>query len=331
MNAERLPNPLKWAAGVARDAFLTWGSLLRIMVPVIILVKIAKELELIGYLAMPLAPLMEWIGLPREMGLVWATAMINNIYGALVVLSSLAGKAPMTSAQATVLGLMILVAHNLPVEIKIAQASGARWPFQTALRIVGAVTLGFVTSRILEVSGLLGEPAAVVFTPSGEAGGLIGWAYGEALNLLMILAIITGLLAFVRILGLIKATDLLHGVLRPVFGRLGIGPEASALTVIGLTMGIAYGGGLIIREAESGKVRPEEVFRSLAFLGLCHSLFEDSLLLATIGGSLTVLLWGRLLFAVLAVALIFRLTKNLAGAAAGRYFYGPPPGLRVSD
>lgn len=320
-------NPVSWAARVVRDAFLTWVALLRIMIPVVILVKIAKELKLIDYLAMPLDPLMAFLGLPREMGLVWATAVVNNIYGALVVFSSLAERAPLTVAQATVLGLMILVAHNLPVEIKIAQASGARWPFQTALRLCGAVMLGFLASRLMEAFGVLGEPAVVVFKPSPESADLMGWALGEARNLLMILAIIAGLLAFVRFLDLIRATGLIHRVLNPVFGRLGIGQEASALTVIGLTMGIAYGGGLIIKEAGSGKIKPDEVFRSLGFLGLCHSLFEDSLLLATIGGSFSVLLWGRLFFAFLVTALIFRLTRNLGEAAAARWFYGPGTAL----
>ena len=63
-----------------KDATRISLDLFKIMVPVVIAVKILQELNLIGYLAAPLAPIMKLVGLPGEMGLVWATAPVNNIY-----------------------------------------------------------------------------------------------------------------------------------------------------------------------------------------------------------------------------------------------------------
>ena len=108
------------------DALKSSFVLFRIMVPIIILVKILQELDVIKYLAIPLAPIMKFVGLPGELGLVWATAILNNLYGAMVVLLSLVRDAPITAAQATVLCTMMLVAHTLPIELKIAQASTTR-------------------------------------------------------------------------------------------------------------------------------------------------------------------------------------------------------------
>ena len=56
-----------------------------------------------------------------------------------------------------------------------------------------------------------------------------------------------------RILYAIKVIDLMNKILRPVLKLIGIGPKASAITVIGLTMGLSYGGGLIINEARDRK------------------------------------------------------------------------------
>jgi hypothetical protein len=105
-------------------------ELYKIMIPIIIAVKILQDLGLIAWLALPLAPVMHLVGLPGEMGLVWATALVNNIYGSMIVFVSLAGQHDLTVAQVTVLGVMILIAHGLPVELQIVRKSGPRMGFQ---------------------------------------------------------------------------------------------------------------------------------------------------------------------------------------------------------
>jgi hypothetical protein len=59
-----------------RDAARISLDLYKVMVPVIIGVKILKELDLISYLAVPLGPLMELAGLPANMGLAYGGGLI---------------------------------------------------------------------------------------------------------------------------------------------------------------------------------------------------------------------------------------------------------------
>ena len=80
---------------------------------------------------------------------------------------------------------------------------------------------------------------------------------------------------------------------------------------------------MIIGEARSGRLPRREIFFSLAFLGLCHSLFEDSLLLVLIGGSLPILVLGRLLFAVMVVALLVRLTGSWSDERFATWWLAP--------
>ncbi|MFP4159217.1 MAG: nucleoside recognition domain-containing protein, partial [Desulfobacterales bacterium] len=126
---------------VFREAGRVSLDLFRIMIPILILVKLLQEMGWIAYLALPLNPMMKIVGLPPEMGLVWATALVNNIYGAAIVFLSLSPELSLTSAQVTVLSTMILVAHALPVEVKIAQESGNRFLFQAFIRVGGALLL----------------------------------------------------------------------------------------------------------------------------------------------------------------------------------------------
>lgn len=298
--------------GLAKDAITASLELFKVMVPILIGVKILQELGLIQYLALPLEPVMEMVGLPAEMGLVWASALINNIYTGMIVLASLVGDAPLTSAQATVIGVLILVGHGLPVECAIARKSGARFLFQVISRMVGAFILAWLLHAIYTTTGTLQGPAPMLFTPEGGGDqSILAWSISQLENLASIVLIIFSLMTVMRILTAIRVIELMNRILRPVLSLIGIGPKASAITVIGLTMGLSYGGGLIINEAKNGSVGKEDVFYSLTLMGLCHSLIEDSLLITLIGGHISGVMWGRLAFAILAMAAIVQVVRRL--------------------
>lgn len=303
------------SARVCRELFV-------VMIPVVIAVKVLQELGAVPYLAMPLTPLMALVGLPPEMGLVWATALLNNIYSAVIVFLSL-DSAALTQAQVTVLATLILVAHNMPVELGIARKSGARLRFQLVARLGGALALGMLLNAAYKATGTLQGPAVVLFTrPEAVAAPTLWlWTLGEGQKLATIALIVTALMALMRILTAVGVIGLLNRLLRPVLRLIGIGPAASGITVAGLTLGVAYGGGLIIFEAKSGRVDKRDVFFSLTLMGLCHSLIEDTLLMAMLGAHLSGILWARLLFALAATALLVKCSARLAPGLADRLLW----------
>jgi len=323
------PTSLKEPAlSLVRDALSVSYHLFKVMIPVLIVVKVLKELGLIRLLAVPLEPVMGLVGLPAEMGLVWATAMLNNIYSSIVVLLTLVDGAPLTTAQATVLGTMILVAHSLPVELKIAQKSGPRLLFQAAVRIGSALLIGWVLHLVYDGLELLEDPVNILLSPEAGAspGGepIAAWAVGQLQNLAAIFGIIVGLLLLMRILERFRVTEIMNRVLRPVLRLMGIGPKASTIAIIGVTLGISYGGGLIIQEARSGRIDKRDVFYALTLMGLAHSLFEDTMLMVMVGGHLSGLLWARAVSAVAAVTLLVRLTAMLPAPFCDRWLWGEP-------
>lgn len=298
-------------------------ELYKIMIPIIIAVKILQDLGLIAWLALPLAPVMQLVGLPGEMGLVWATALVNNIYGSMIVFVSLAGQHDLSVAQVTVLGVMILIAHGLPVELQIVRKSGPKMGFQAFLRIGGALLLGWMLSRIYAWGGWLQEPNIVLWQPEPQSDDLLAWGLGQLSNLAMIYVIITALSAIMRVFTLIGLTGLCVRLLAPVLRVLGIGSEAGTLTIVGMVMGLAYGGGMIMHEAHSGKVGPKDIFSSLSLMGLSHSVFEDTLLMIVIGGHISGLLWARIIFTLVVVALLVRLVAWLGDEFFYRRLFKP--------
>ena len=115
---------LKEIKETLKDAGSTTLTLLKILIPVSIIVKILSELGAIEIIGNYLSHAMGFVGLPGEFGLVWATAMLTNIYGAIVVLFNLSLQSSYTVAQVTVLGGMMLLAHTLPIEARIVQKAG---------------------------------------------------------------------------------------------------------------------------------------------------------------------------------------------------------------
>jgi hypothetical protein len=310
------------------DALKVSLALFRIMIPVLVVVRILQALDWIEPLAVPFKPLMGLVGLPAEMGIVWVTAMVNNLYGAIAVFISLIGEVPPTAAQVTVLATMMLIAHALPVELRIAQKSGPRLLFQGVSRVGAALVLGGLLHLIYAASGSLQGPAAVIFTADHQGpqalGSWLDWSVAQVFNLFSIFMIILALFFMMRLLKKLKVIAVMDRILAPFLRFMGIGPKASAITVVGLTTGIAYGGGLIIHEARSGQVEKRDVFFSLTLMGLCHGLIEDTTLMVMIGAHLSGVLWARLVFAILGVALVVKVTERLPEGFCNRFLWGTP-------
>jgi len=101
----------------------------------------------------------------------------------------------------------------------------------------------------------------------------------------------------------------------PVLAMLGIGKTAANFMIVGLTLGISFGGGLMINEARSGKLGKQDIFMVMFFLALCHSIIEDTLLMMLLGADLSAILWGRIIFALIATALLARLLPKMSQKA----------------
>lgn len=301
------------ARGVLTDAAASCRTLFKAMVPVIILVKVLQELGWVAYAAAPLGPVMELMGLPAETGLVWATAMLVNLYAALVVFMALLPTIPTpTTAQVTVLALVMLVAHGLPLELEVARRSGGSLLRQLAIRVLGAVAFGLALHLVLEAAGALAQPATMLWRPAPAPDGLAAWAWREILNLGKVFGIVVVLMALMRLLDRAGVTGLFTRLLAPVLRFMGIGEKAAGISVVGLVMGLVYGAGLIIAEARSGRVPPRDVEASLTLMGLCHAIIEDTLLMTLIGASAWGTFGARLAFTLLAVAALTRLGAVVA-------------------
>jgi len=294
-------------------------TLFKLMIPIIIVIKILEYYGLVVLLSHWLTPVMDWVGLPGAMGLVWATALVTNLYGGIVVYASLASEVPMTVAQVTIISSMMLIAHALPIEGRIAQKAGVRISLTILLRVGMAIVFGMIFSFIYSAGDWLQQPAELLWTPEAVDPSLLSWIKNQLLSLLVIFAIVFALVLLLDVLKRLGIIDHITNLLRPVLQLLGIGREAETITLVGVTLGISYGGALLINEAQAGHIKPNDVLFSISLLGLSHSLIEDTLLMMLIGADLTGILLGRVVFTLIIIFLMVRLVQRCSVSTVDRF------------
>lgn len=314
----------KWLKSVIREIFSITYHLFKLMIPIIIIVKIIDELGGIKYIAYALEPLMEMVGLPASMGLVWATTMITNIYGGMIIFITTATSEALTVAQVTVLGSMMMIAHSLPIEVRIVQKAGVRVIYTLILRIGGALLLGYILHKIYSNTGYLTEPNDALWKPTIDSDdSLLSWIKTQLITLFQVFLVIAVLVIFLRLLKLSGIERLLIFLLKPLLKVLGLSDTTTSISIIGITLGLTYGGSLLINEAQTGKVSKMDVFGSLSLLSLCHALIEDTLLVMLIGADISGVLYARLVFSLLVIAIIVRLVRRMESKRFQQFFVYP--------
>lgn len=280
------------AAEAARKGFLsglqTSLTLLKVMIPTMLVVQVLKVTGLLGLLASAAAPLMGLFHLPGEASLVLITGGLINIYAAIAVAVNI----PLTAKGMTVLAVMVLIAHNLIVETAVQRKAGTPARIMLPIRIIAALMAGLLFSRMIPEKGSLLVQAGL---PEG-GGNWIDVLAANVLSLAKIVVIIVSLMVLVELAREFGILDRITKALGPPMKLLGMDRRTSFVAAIGLLLGLAYGAGLIIDETKRAAISRKEILATNIFLGISHALIEDSLIFAAVGASIGWVVLGRLIF-----------------------------------
>lgn len=156
----------------------------------------------------------------------------------------------------------------------------------------------------------------MIFQPADVQQTLGQWTVSQCINIFMICIVIFFVLLAMRMLKYLGVLRLLENLLKPVLPLFGMSHRAAPVTVVGMILGLAYGGALIIRETTEGNMESREVFNSLALMSLSHGLIEDTLVMMVLGAKLGGILWGRLVFSLLVIYVLVRIMDLLSAKKA---------------
>lgn len=284
------------------SAFL---DLIKIMIPVMIIVRVAMDLGIVKLLYPILEPVMFLVGLPPEAGVIWATAILTGVYGGIGAFTVLSGL-DLTIAQLSTLCAMILFAHGLPLEQAIVYRAGGSFWGTSLLRIAVALIYGIAVFWLCKVTGILSEAVdlASFRNLSSASKSHIDWAISSAISLGIIFLILLMLMIFLDFLEKIGFTNLLIKSLEPVLRFSGLNEQTTPVTTVGILLGLSYGGGLIIQKSQDSTIDPKMRMLALYWLSLCHSFIKETGVMLAVGGNIWIVFVGRFLATLLIVKLI---------------------------
>ena len=284
--------------------------LYKILIPFIFVIKILEEIGVVKLISNFFEPVVQLMGLPAELGIVWVTAIIINVYAGIVVFINVVPTLDLTVAQITVLTLIILIAHNILVESSISRAAGVSFFYAAFLRIGMAFVAGVILSKIYLNFGFLQEKFSLVLQQQVVHTDYYSWIVGQLKNLAYIFLIICTLVISLNFLKAIGVEKLIRKLLEKPLKIMGISPSAINIIIVGLTIGIQFGGGLLIREAKSGAINKQSILLSLSLLNLVHAVIEDTILMTILGGHISGILFFRVIFSLVVVLGILFLYKK---------------------
>ena len=274
--------------------------MMKIIIPISFLTTLLQWSGLLTSLDFILQPIMAIMSLPSLAAFPLLIGLLTGIYGAIAVMIVL----PFTQAQMTLMGIFLLMAHNLIQEGIIQAKSGIHPLKATLFRIVmAALTVILVAPMIQNGAAAPGPAALIAVTPPTFYEIMQDWSITTGYLVIKVFFIIMTLLSFLEILKAMGWITYIVRLFSPLLVLMGLDRKVGILWMTAIVFGLAYGGAVIVEEAQSGHLTKEELEILQLSIGINHSMVEDPLLFVAIGLSAFWLYVPRLVMAIVSVRL----------------------------
>lgn len=271
--------------------------LLKVMLPISLAVRVLQYVGVIDWLAGVLSPLFAYIGLSGDSAIVFLTSIFLPLYPTIAVMATLT----LTLREATILAVMCLVSHNLPVECSVAHKTGSPFgrivAFRVAMSFVSAIVLNMLLPQSDATFSFLASSVEV--TSWGML--FMQWLSSSLTLVVTIVLIVSALMVLQRVLEEFGWMHRIAHSLSPLMRIFGLPTGCSLLWLTGNVVGMAYGAAIMIDEVEQGRLTRYEANLVNHHLGVSHSLLEDTMLFVAMGISFWWIFLTRLVLAIIAV------------------------------
>lgn len=279
----------------------TWKTALwvvKVTVSVSFSILLLRGMGVLPYISDLLSPLFVHFGLPGEAALAYVSGYFVNIYSAIAAAVSLG----LDGRAVTILAVMVLCSHNMILETAVQKKTGTPAARMVVVRTVSGIILAYVLNLILPVGReelISAAPSVTEGLPFKEL--FMEWLRSTAVLVPKMILIIFSLNILQSVLSEFGVIKVISDLFRPLMRVFGLPPESSLLWIIANTVGLAYGGALMIEEAGKGGLDKREIDMLNTHIGISHSNLEDLSLLASIGAVWWILLLVRWLMSVVLV------------------------------
>ena len=275
--------------------------IIRIIIPVSFIVTLLDHYGFIQWLSTYTEPAFQLIGLRGNAAIVFFSSTMLPLYAPIAIINTLS----LTMREVTILALMCLISHNLPIECAVQRRSGTPiW--QTAIirlsfSIIGAILLNTILPESLN-SSLITESQPITSPESATLQSVLLVWFNNTLSLCVkIFLIITALMFAQRLLKQYGIINKIAHPLAPLMRLCGLHPNSAFLWLVAQIVGLTYGAGIMAQEIEESGANREELHRLNLHISVNHSLIEDTAIFCMLGVAWYFLVIPRLIFAIIIV------------------------------
>jgi hypothetical protein len=133
---------------------------------------------------------------------------------------------------------------------------------------------------------------------------LIATSSGLLGLLLKVFVIVVPLMIILEVSREFGALHWLTAAAFPLARHMGFKRDSIYPLIAGIIFGISYGGGVLISESNSGRIGANQIFLIALFLGMCHAIFEDTLLFVSLGANGFIIVIARSVLAIVVVSIV---------------------------
>ncbi len=270
--------------------------LLKLTIPISFAVFLLDFFGVLNVIAGWVAPLFKLIGLSGQASIVLITSFFTNIYSVIAVMTTLG----IGLREGTILAVMCLISHAMIVETAIQKRTGSTPWRMVAVRLSASFLAAVLLNFILPEETIT-ETENVLHSVGDFVPALTGWLSAMLVTTVKIIVLVNLLLILQKILNEFGVIKWILWPFKPLLKVMGLPSSTGFLWIVANTLGLGYGGAIMINESEEGRLTKEDADILNHHIAISHSQLEDPLLFVSIGYSYGILVWPRILLAIVFV------------------------------
>ncbi len=260
--------------------------IIKLILPIYILADVLFYYNVLSHVAFLFEPITALLDLPIESALAIISGMFLNLYAAIAFAAPL----DLTPKEWTILAIYLGICHSLIVEGAIVKKLGFSLFYSYSLRIVTGLLVGYLSTFL--PNSFFSDVIVTQTIKTKQYASVIALLQNSLYEATILTCeIILLITALIFIMDFIKSLPFIKNSKKNVSKGFSLG--------VGVFLGITYGAGILIQEAQSNSMSRSDLFYVTTFLLICHAIIEDTLLFAIFGANITLIIVIRTLAAII--------------------------------
>ncbi|MBD1381449.1 nucleoside recognition domain-containing protein [Metabacillus arenae] len=290
----------------------TW-TLGKVIFPITLIVTLLRYTPVLDWIVHFITPFMGILGLPGEAAIPLVLGNFLNLYAGIAGILTL----DLAVKEVFILAVMLSFSHNLIIESTVAAKVGIKLWVILAVRIGLAFTSAIIINLVWQ-GGQEQAQYGFISSSSTESSGwgeiMVEGVTKAGLGVVQLAAIVIPLMIIIQFMKDLGWLHVFSRWMAPVTRSLGMKENTSMTLVAGLTIGLAYGAGVMIQAVKEDGVSKKDLTLAFIFLVSCHAVVEDTLVFIPLGIPVIPLLIIRVVTAILltmAIAFVWKRPRHI--------------------